>query len=237
LPKSHDWEHLSDLIQDFPPRRPITIEKSFELLRDRTKALEDFSIFEKFGEAFFSLPIKNQVEATEEVILAIHSILFKRILSNNGKYRSGDEPGGGRVSFGGALRAETRNRYTGSNPDEIPSCVADAIKQLFTKRNDKIENAVRFYQLFVLCHPFYDANGRIARMIFASYLSYYGYIVLWTNMLVKGKAQFIKRINRCHDRYQSQDKAVYEAQIGHFVDHVKKYIISKSDLGNLSEPE
>lgn len=237
MSKPHEWEHLAGLIEDFPPKRKLSTDKSLELLRDRTKSLVDFNVFEILGKKLYTIELKQRIEIIEMVILAIHSILFKRILSNPGKYRSCEDPGGGRISFGGSHRAETRNKYSGCNPNTLKECVNQAIGQLFIEREDKIESAVRFYQQFVLCHPFYDANGRIARLIIDSFLSYHGFIVLWSNMVVVGKAQFIKRLNRCHDRYNSRNQDVYERQLTHFVNHMKKFIIPKTDLGSLEIPQ
>lgn len=241
MPNSVEWEYLAELIRDFPTKRKLdksrdrAVDKAFLLLRDRTKSVASFNMFEEMGPKFFEWEIDFRIEAVETIIRAYHKVLFKRILANNGEYRKSDDPNGGKVGFGGNLRFETRLKFVGCNPEKIENCVKRAISNLFSDNADKTYNALLFYQQFVFCHPFYDANGRIARFIVTSYLRHFGIIVLWSQMEAS-KSQFIKRLNRCHDRFKSTHTEAYTRQMGYFVSYVKDHLLATEDLGDLEVP-
>lgn len=55
---------------------------------------------------------------------------------------------------------------------------------------------MRFYQKFVNVHPFYDANGRIGRLIALMYLADRNLVLSWSEF--DSKTKFIKKLNRCH---------------------------------------
>lgn len=56
--------------------------------------------------------------------------------------------------------------------------------------------AVRFYQKFVNVHPFYDANGRIGRLIATMYLADHNLVLSWSEF--DSKSKFIKKLNYTH---------------------------------------
>ncbi|MDZ7795540.1 MAG: Fic family protein [Candidatus Marinimicrobia bacterium] len=113
------------------------------------------------------------------MILVIHSILYNDILNNAGKFREKDDINNGKIYFGGVEQREFKAKYTGSPPQEIEKKIIEAIQHLVNGNESSINNAMRFYQKFVYCHPFYDANGRIARLIVSIYLYNKDLIIDW----------------------------------------------------------
>ncbi|MBU0713399.1 Fic family protein [bacterium] len=88
---------------------------------------------------------------------------------------------------------------------------------------------LRFYQHFAYIHPFYDANGRIARILMIIYL-------LINNLTIKrepfdqSKGKFLKRLNRCHERFETDKSDQY---FKYFFQFMKKFITPS----NLNEDE
>lgn len=149
--------------------------------------------------------------------------MYKDILSNAGMYRDKNDVNNGKIYFGGIKQREFKTKYTGSPPDEIEVKVKEAIQYLVTDIESPIYNAMRFYQKFVYCHPFYDANGRIARLIVSIYLFYKGKVIDWEPFL--DKSHFYKKLNRCHDRIKQPQQ--YEEYFKYMIDFVSKYVEDK----------
>lgn len=73
-------------------------------------------------------------------------------------------------------------------------------------------------------HPFYDANGRIARFLITIYLSYHGYYVEWKKLDGSKKNEFIKKLNNCHIR---ENTDLYEEYLEYLYKFWKPYVIKK----------
>ncbi len=80
---------------------------------------------------------------------------------------------------------------------------------------------MHFYQAFVKCHPFYDANGRIGRFLVSLYLRRLEYHVLWSEMGGGDSSKFIKKLNQCHDRMGQHN---FEKYMGYLVDYFREHV-------------
>lgn len=81
---------------------------------------------------------------------------------------------------------------------------------------DPVWTSMEFYQKFVNVHPFYDANGRIARFLVSIYLQYHGFYIQWKIMEEKHKEKFLKKLNHCHVRIGS-------STYGKYLDYLHKF--------------
>lgn len=133
-----------------------------------------------------------------------HRFMFDGVVSINGMFRKIDQPNDGRVYFGGQDTREIKPMFTGSKPEEITIGLEEAFKFLIDEGNDEpLNNALRFYQRFVYVHPFYDGNGRVARLIVNLFLLQSGYYLDWRAL--QEKAKFLKKLNRYHKTKNEQD--------------------------------
>lgn len=89
-------------------------------------------------------------------------------------------------------------QFSGYSPYDIPTGVNGAYSFLIQDAGEPVVQVVRFYQLFVYVHPFYDANGRIGRFIMDVYLHYYGRHISWKKLNKNQK--WLKKLNDCHRR-------------------------------------
>jgi len=213
---------LAGLIKDFPKkslfRKPLTPEKAFLLIRARwlilTESIDDISNV--------LLPSSNpSTDRLGFIIKFLHRFLYKGILSNAGDYRHAKDPNGGIINFGGQRRSESLHKYQGSVPSQIENDLHISIDYLIEETDDPIEAAIRFYQAFVRCHPFYDANGRIGRLIITMFLRNHHQHTLWAEMEAGGNSKFIKKLNHCHDR---QGQPNFDRYLSYLVDYFRKYV-------------
>ncbi|MBE9048426.1 Fic family protein [Pleurocapsales cyanobacterium LEGE 10410] len=141
---------------------------------------------------------KFGVEEYIKFCRSFHHIIFKDIISINGEFRSSDHDGSGSVYFGGQKRQELRARFTGSKPEQIETDLKEAFQHLLNFESDTpVDDALRFYQKFVFTHPFYDGNGRVARLFVNLYLLAYGKFIDWKNLQDKGS--FLNKLNYYHE--------------------------------------
>ena len=192
-----EFRYLEELMTDFPCDCPWTVTEAFEQLNIRYTELEKQSFY--LAKVNFGFSFKSYFSA---LISYFHQYLFKNILSNAGSFRSEQDKNSGRIGFGGeSYRMIGNMQFTGAAPQNIPGDVETACAYLKKKDKNPVDSALRFYQLFVKTHPFYDANGRIARLLVSSYLAYYKHYVNWEDILKKGKqTEFYKKLNECHKR-------------------------------------
>jgi fido (protein-threonine AMPylation protein) len=127
----------------------------------------------------------------------LHYFIYRSLFRFAGSYRSTLDPGNGRVGFGGVKAQKHTHTFEGYHPDKIESEVVAAFEHLSGGNSDDcVDRVIRFYQKFVRIHPFYDANGRIARIITNIYLLQFDKQVAWIEFDSKGK--FLRKLNQCH---------------------------------------
>ena len=203
---SHEVSYLAELISDFPTSEPLLVAEAlreiqfmYDLLLDRTTTPTI---------AFPSFP---------QLPRQLHRILYQNILSNAGTYRQASDPKQGVVYFGSG------QKFSGASPSKIAAELDAITSTLIDNDETPIETIVVFYQRFVQIHPFYDANGRIGRVIANIYLGYYGYHMSWDALHANSK--WLKRLNDCHKRYGGE---VYYQYLEYLVAHWRKFISQPS---------
>lgn len=213
--ESHDREYLAELMRDFPVQNPPSLEIASKLLLLRFEKLN----VEQFSAALVPLSDDEFVQRFHSLPLKIHRYLFRDILSNAGMFRNYRDLEGGRIFFGPS------QKFQGTPPLRIVDGVKEACSYLGRSVSDPISAVVRFYQLFVLVHPFYDANGRIGRFITSVYLDYHGYHLFWVKMHRNQK--WLRKLNACHKRPGD------ERYLQELVKHWKKFILRKDEIDSV----
>ena len=142
----------------------------------------------------------------------VHRYLFNGIFSNAGQYRLQQDPKQGMVLFG------ARQQFRGAGPAGIKEDIQQAVAHLHFNAKDPVYDAVKFYQQFVLTHPFYDANGRIGRFLLETHLNLHGIVMEWKKLYANEK--WIKKLNSCHRRMGSPE---YENYLAYLVAHWRKF--------------
>jgi len=194
LGDSAELEQLRELIELFPANFELTeVEEANRVARTRFDAMDN-ELVPLLSEVAKEFGIRQYMNLSHE----FHSIIFKDIISINGEFRSSDHDGSGSVYFGGQKRQELRSRFTGSKPENIENDLEEAFTYLLDFESDTpVDDALRFYQKFVFTHPFYDGNGRVARLFVNLYLLAYGKFIDWKNLQDKGK--FLSKLNYYHE--------------------------------------
>jgi fido (protein-threonine AMPylation protein) len=224
---SQELDYLAELMADFPVEgSPInSVEDAESLLQLRYQALLDALVDSKeLLKRLRSIPDKVDFSPIFETLTKfIHLTLFKDILSNAGNYRQPTEPKGGVVYFG--PQKGVQPRFIGTPAGEIEQALSIIFRHLSKRADNPIASAVIFYQQFVRVHPFYDANGRICRLLVSLYLDYHRYYIKWDDLQHQGK--WIHKLNACHDR---QHQELYDEYLGYLIDHFLNYVSNKSDF-------
>lgn len=232
--------YLGELIDAFPTQSKISPHDALEKLRIRYESVEsninEFSDFIiKFSKMKLSFLFPEMIKDNDYfpmgflvLIRILHSLLFQDILSNAGKVRKANDPNFGFVGFGGlSNRVAGHTKYCGSNPNNINEELRKAVMLLKKMNDDPIRAGLEFYRKFVKIHPFYEANGRIARIILSIYLQYHGYYITWREIEVKRAGKFISKLNKCHTH---ENKPTYDKYFNLFVDFFRPFIHSIEDL-------
>lgn len=218
---------LSDLIDDFPVGKNLNVRKCWKKIRDRYRAINDIQIYDIIIKTLTELSSELQSPYYSRLSKLIHKILFKDILSNAGDYRQSIDPNIGYIGFGGFNHRRRGTKFRGTNPEDIASEVIIACSYLTDNSHDPVWNSIRFYQKFVHVHPFYDANGRIARFIVTFYLRYQGYYVKWRNLEEGKKDKFLKKLNKCHIR---EGKHGFNKYFKYLYDYWQDHVVLLSSL-------
>ena len=215
-PSSHEHDHLAGLISDFPAE-PIRVNAAINLLHTRYKSIAVEAII-----PHLVLLDTVQFQAYfQQLPRALHRQLYAQILNNNGQYRQSTDPNGGVIFFG------RNQRFRGYPPEKIKAGIIEACNYLVQEDATPIHNVLIFYQQFVMVYPFYDMNGRIARIMTAIYLDYHGYYLSWEQL--RKNSKWLKRLNDCHVRYGGHD---YDQYISYLVQHWQKFIRPKSAISS-----
>ncbi len=214
---SDETEHLRDLIADFGVSGGPSAAKGLELIQLRYTILS--SHFMDFGGSLALLAPQTSDGPTisTSFIRSIHKLLYAGILVNAGDFRRAIDPNSGYVGFGGMRPGEPRARYSGRPPSRIGPEMEQAIERLLGA-DDPIRGAAQFYVDMAGIHPFYDANGRIGRLIVGLHLMRRRLYVDWGTLVAKGK--FLKKGNDCLDRL-GQD--IFDRYLTYFADFLGQH--------------
>ena len=225
---SPELDYLAELMTNFPVEDSSigSVEDAESLLQLRYQALLDTLVDSKeVLKRLHSIPDEVDFPPIFEPLTRfLHLTLFKGILSNAGKYRQSAEPKGGIVYFG--VQRGAQPRFMGVPADEIEQVLCTVFRHLSKNDKNPIASAVIFYQQFVHVHPFYDANGRICRLLVSLYLDYHRFYVNWEDLQHQGKR--IRKLNACHNRQLQPE--LYEEYLGYLVDHFSNYVSDKSNF-------
>jgi fido (protein-threonine AMPylation protein) len=184
----------NDLLKDFAADPSLTPEEVYLKSWSRFNILEQVPLNEILQEKFILRVLRIPIYAL--LPQAFHKFIYEGLYTFAGKYRSKDDPHGGNIYFGHQHAQHRKPKFHGDHPALIEDGVLDAVLFLKKRTKDPLHNAVRFYQKFVNVHPFYDANGRIGRLIAAMYLADHKLVLSWSEF--DSKSKFIKKLNRCH---------------------------------------
>jgi Fic family protein len=134
----------------------------------------------------------------------------------------------GFVAYGREMtRNPSTSQFSGAAPNSIVIDLSQVCQLLKREEMDPICASIRFYQRFVRIHPFYDGNGRVARMLITLYLSYHGFYPLWKKLEETKKNEFLKKLNACHFREKEKSFEIY---FGYLCNFWRGYVIPKTDF-------
>jgi len=210
---------ITDLLKDFAVDQSITAEEVYETSWSRFNTLDQAPLHEIFKEGFWVKFLHRPLYA--KLPIAFHKFIYEGLFTFAGNYRISDDPLSGRIYFGRQNAQQRKPPFTGSSPKEIEMEVFEAAWFLKRRTKNPLYQAVRFYQKFVYVHPFYDANGRIGRLITNMYLANHNMIVSWSEF--DGKSKFLKKLNRCHLNPT-------EETFGYLVDYLRGFTLPLSDF-------
>lgn len=237
---SFELKYLAELIEDFPPKKKITAEDAFKELKVRYETLE--ASVDDFLTSLLNVPDSKLVDTILDIhkeedyfpkgmklfMVIAHSYLFKDILNNAGQYRQSTDPDCGKVYYGGLSAREIgKHKFYGTNPEKIDTELDLAFEFLRRKSKNPIKNGLEFYRRFVRIHPYYEANGRVARFILTIYLQYNDLYIVWREINEKHTGKFLSKLNSCHTH---EGKDTYERYFGYFEDFFKPFIKPISEL-------
>jgi Fic family protein len=230
-PSSAEIAYLKRLIKDFPAEvKPEKAKRAHQKIASRYFALEQ--VYQRLAHKYWSSSISRAEIPVRLKQLAhdIHGFLFYGILSNAGQVRKKIDLEDGRIEFGGTRHQQQRSEFVGTAPAQIDSELDEAFSHLIQNPDDPIEQAMRFYQHFVYIHPFYDANGRIGRIIVSIYLFLFDYYVQWEEFDGPNNSKFINKLNACHKRLDSG--YTFDQYFGYLLSFFRNYVISVDELSD-----
>lgn len=229
-PGGAEESYFEGLLRDFGTAEAPSAREALKRVFERYSALQDghAGVAERLllQEEY---PFRAQLRALSSIL---HEFLYDGILTNAGNHRKASEPNFGRVEFGGQRGQRGRSRYRGTTPHKIETELDKAFNHLAARpseSSDPAREAMLFYAEFVAVHPFYDANGRIGRLLVSMYLYACGYHVDWTALDEK-QNKFLGKLNACHDRRTSKNRAKYHRYQRFLVNFFKRYVTPLDDF-------
>lgn len=216
---------INDLLKDFAVDKNMMAEEVYEISWTRFQTLEQIPFNEILESQWLVRLIKRPIYAI--LPAKIHGFLFDGLFTFAGELRSKDDPNQGKIYFGNQHAHSRQPKFHGDPPEDIKTGLVKAAWFLKKRAKDPLYNAVRFYQKFVNVHPFYDANGRIGRLIATTYLESQGIVLNWSEF--DSKSKFIKKLNRCHLKPS-------EETFGYLVDYLREFTIPLDGLEEESTP-
>lgn len=184
---SGELESIENLLRDFASNADITPDYVYK---------EAWMRYGLLAESLYAIRhlFKDQLILTPRVF---HDFIYRDLFTFAGNFRLASDPEDGRIGFGGVKRHQHKLEFSGSHPSKIEQEVQKSIDHLTNDTEyDCIDRVARFYQRFVLTHPFYDGNGRIARLISNMYLYEFKKHIAWGEF--DSRNDFIRKLNLCH---------------------------------------
>ena len=228
-----ELEHLDDLMGDFGTDEDIDVEVALRRIFERWQRIQSDII--AIGDSIRE-KVESEVSLSSELkslALGAHYYLFDGILVNAGEYRKRSDPNRGVVYFGGNEPQGMEMKYEGEHPPKIDQGINEAFSFLSYERDESkskiVKNATTFYATFVRVHPFYDANGRIGRLIMSVYLYIHDYYLDWKSVNEK-KGKLINKLNACHDRSKTKNKSKKDKYRRYLSSFVKKFVERHSEF-------
>lgn len=220
---SAEVAYLDRLLRDFATDDELTAEEAQERIKSRQIILE--KEYETFPERVVYPALKKDDGGLGQVFMRLairfHEYLYDGILSNAGEYRKHSDPNQGRVWFGGQRGQRREHKFEGTHPNHIEEELIRAFEHL-DDLEDPYRSSIEFYMEFNRVHPFYDANGRVGRLIVTIYLHVCGLYVNWEE-IDKRQGKFIRRMNSCHKRADSRD-SLYEQYLDYLLNFWERHI-------------
>jgi fido (protein-threonine AMPylation protein) len=251
---TNEGTYLEELINDFPCKRKISTKKAEILLQERYRIFEFGEFIPKVIDILRN-PSRIKINPDQSVTLlfelynqgekyplffytlskAIHKYLFAKILSNAGEFRNQSEINFGFIGFGGPNRRSLGNlKFNGSAPENIIINLINSFCYLEEKSSDPLRNGLLFYRKFVRTHPFYDANGRIGRLILKIYLRIFQLEIQWDKI---SNDKLMKKMNECHLREEKIEE--FEKYFCYLYNFMNKAIvrINEDDMDDIRGKE
>jgi len=183
-----------ELLKDFSAKPNLTAEEVYRKSWSRYQILENIPFHEMTTGNWKVKLLK--VVIYEKLPEILHYFMYDELYTFAGQYRRISDPNKGKIYFGPQHAHQRKPIFSGDLPENIEDGIGEAVLHLRKWVRDPIYRAVRFYQKFVNVHPFYDGNGRVARIIANTYLNSHGLTIAWSEFDNKGK--FIHKLNYCH---------------------------------------
>ena len=218
---------ISDLLKDFAHDPSVTVNFVYRESWQRFNAIEnEYNQIAKISELTKLDEREERIRIFKALPLSLHRYMYDGLFTFAGKFRSEDDPDGGKVHFGPQKAHQYEPEFKGDSPNEIESGIMEAVSHLFDASvTDPVEAGTLFYQKFINVHPFYDGNGRIARLLSNIFLFEFGWNINWSEF--DNKSKFIRLLNWCH---KSSSPKAYN----NLVDHIKKFTRKIDELDSVN---